>query len=66
MRTFIAGLGTESNSFSPIPTGERAFRETLFHRGDATQHAETLFSGPLQVASVAGIGAAWPRRAAAR
>ena len=49
MRTFIAGLGTESNSFSPIPTGERAFRETLFHRGDATQHAETLFSGPLQV-----------------
>ena len=49
MRTFIACLGTETNSFSPIPTGERAFRETLFHRGDATQHPETLFSGPLQV-----------------
>ena len=49
MKTFIACLGTESNSFSPIPTGEQAFRETLLHHGDATRYPETLFSAPLQV-----------------
>ena len=49
MKSFIACLGTESNSFSPIPTGEQAFRETLLHHGDATQHPQALFSGPLHV-----------------
>lgn len=36
-RLFIAGLDTETNSFSPIPTDEAAFRQTLLAYGDATQ-----------------------------
>lgn len=38
-RLFIAGLDTETNSFSPIPTDEEAFRETLLAFGDATARA---------------------------
>jgi len=54
MRVFIACLGTETNTFSPIPTGHATFAETMLHRGDATRHPPTLFSGPLHV---------WRRRA---
>jgi microcystin degradation protein MlrC len=36
-RLFIAGLDTETNSFSPIPTDEAAFRGTLLAYGDATE-----------------------------
>ena len=49
MKTFIACLGTETNTFSPIPTGEQTFAETMLHRGDATRHAVSLHSGPLHV-----------------
>ncbi len=49
MKVFIATLGTETNTFSPIPTGEQTFAETMLYRGDATQHDATLFSEPLHV-----------------
>ncbi|MGI9334818.1 MAG: M81 family metallopeptidase [Gammaproteobacteria bacterium] len=49
MKVFIAALGTETNTFSPMPTGEQTFAETLLHRGDATQHPPGLFSEPLHV-----------------
>lgn len=32
MRLFIASLGTETNTFSPLPTGRRTFEETLVMR----------------------------------
>lgn len=32
MRIFIASLGTETNTFSPLPTGRRTFEETLLVR----------------------------------
>ena len=49
MKTFIACLGTETNTFSPIPTGEETFAETMLYHGDATSHEPSLFSGPLHV-----------------
>lgn len=47
VKIFIAAFGTETNSFSPIPTGEQSFREALFHKGDATRHPPAHFSEPL-------------------
>jgi microcystin degradation protein MlrC len=49
MKVFIACLGTETNTFSPMPTGAETFAETMVFHGDATQHTENLFSGPLTV-----------------
>ena len=53
-RIFIACLGTETNTFSTMPTGMETFRETLLFRGDATQHTPASFSVPLHI---------WRRRA---
>lgn len=49
MKVFIACLGTETNSFSAMPTGWSTFQETMLHRGDATRHEATTFSQPLHV-----------------
>ena len=49
VKIFIACLGTETNTFSPIPTGQETFAETMLHHGDATSHEASLFSGPLHV-----------------
>jgi microcystin degradation protein MlrC len=47
MKVFIACLGTETNTFSPIPTGLANFEETMLYRGDATTHPPDLFTSPL-------------------
>ncbi len=57
MRVFIACLGTETNTFSPMPTGLATFAGTMLHHGDATAHPASLYSGPLLV---------WRRLAEAR
>jgi microcystin degradation protein MlrC len=49
MKVFIGCLGTETNTFSPLPTGWQTFEETMLFRGDATQRTEASFSGPLHV-----------------
>lgn len=49
MKTFIACLGTETNSFSPMPTGLTTFQETMLYRGDATRRPATAFSLPMHV-----------------
>lgn len=49
MKTFIACIGTETNSFSPMPTGWETFRESMLFHGDATQHPASTFSLPLHV-----------------
>lgn len=46
-KTFIAALGTETNSFSSMPTGMATFEETMLYYGDATQHPPGTFSLPL-------------------
>lgn len=49
MRVFIAALATETNTFSPIPTGRQNFEETFLAYGDATQREPMFFSAPLHV-----------------
>ncbi|MEM0990465.1 MAG: M81 family metallopeptidase [Pseudomonadota bacterium] len=49
MKVFIGCLGTETNTFSSMPTGLKTFEETMLFRGDATQHPGTTFSVPLHV-----------------
>lgn len=49
MKVFIACLGTETNTFSPIPTGMANFQETMFHRCDATKAPADLHTAPLIV-----------------
>ena len=56
MKVFIGGLATETNSFSPIPTGRLAFEEAQVSR-TATQEPANLFSAPLHE---------WQRMAQAR
>ncbi len=55
-RLFIAGLSTETNSFSPMPTGMTSFEEGSIHHGDATQDTEQYWTAPLHI---------WRRRAEA-
>ncbi len=59
MRVFIACLGTETNTFSPLPTGWATFADTMLFRDGlkATDHEPMLFSEPLHV---------WRRQAEAR
>ena len=49
LKTFIACLGTETNTFSPMPTGWKTFEESMLFHGDATAHTPQLFSEPLHV-----------------
>src|ERR1700712_2237574 len=56
MKLFIAALDTETNTFSPIPTGHLAFAEAFVAHGDATQRQENYCSAQLFV---------WRRRAEA-
>ena len=49
MRVFIACLGTETNTFSNLPTGLETFEETMLFRGDATKRTMNLFSEPLHI-----------------
>lgn len=46
MKVLIAGLATETNSFSPIPTGQISFEETFSSR-TATREPPNLFAAPL-------------------
>ena len=47
MRLFVAGLGTETNTFAPFPTSEQGFRETeWFPAGSHPDHA-TFAGAPL-------------------
>ena len=57
MKLFIASLGTETNTFAPMPTGHRSFEDTMVFRRDATRHAPQLFTEALHV---------WQRKAKER
>ncbi len=49
MKLFMAALATETNTFSPIPTGRQNFEETVLAFGDATERAPMFFTAPLHV-----------------
>ncbi len=57
MKVFIAGIDTETNTFAPIPTGQRAFEEGFMAHGDATRQIANYCSTQLHV---------WRRRAEER
>jgi microcystin degradation protein MlrC len=48
MKVFIACLGTETNTFSNMPTGLQNFEETMLFHGDATKQGKHLFAAPLR------------------
>jgi microcystin degradation protein MlrC len=47
MKFFMAGLDTETNTFSPIPTGRQSFEQLLLAYGDATQRQLNCCSAQL-------------------
>ena len=49
MRVFIACLGTETNTFSSLPTGEQTYLDTACFDGNATRYAPSPFSLPLHI-----------------
>lgn len=49
MKLFIASLSTETNSFSPLPTGRLSFEEGGVAHGDATRGPVTYASGPMHI-----------------
>lgn len=58
MKLFIAGLATETNSFSPIPTGTLAFEDSQVTR-HATAEPPNLFSAPLHEWRAMGEALGW-------
>jgi len=49
MKVFSAALGTETNTFTPIPTGMDGFKDTCLFHGDATSHPKNLYASPMFV-----------------
>lgn len=46
---FIACLGTETNSFSPIPTGMQEFADTMLCHGDGATNGRHPIAEPLRI-----------------
>ena len=49
MKLFLAGLVTETNTFSPLPTGLASFEEGGISRGDASQAPESYRNAALKM-----------------
>ena len=49
MKVFIAGLSTETNSFSPLPTGMLGFSDGSIYHGDATVAEVQYWTAPLHI-----------------
>ena len=49
MKVLIAGLATETNTFSPLATGLKTFEEGGIYHGDATAHPIDYPTGPLHI-----------------
>jgi len=54
MRIFVASFGTETNVFSPLPTGKQDFTDTYFFRDGGLSQPPVIFNVPLHI---------WNRRA---
>ncbi|MEO3386330.1 M81 family metallopeptidase [Mesorhizobium sp. CAU 1741] len=59
MKLFMAGLVTETNSFSPLPTGTLSFEEGGVTRGNATTQPVQYWTAPLHVWKQAGEERGW-------
>ena len=60
MKTFIACLATETNSFSPMPTGLAGFAEGVIHHGTATRHPAIYWTGALHLWRDLAEARGWP------
>ncbi|WP_370207010.1 M81 family metallopeptidase [Pararhodobacter marinus] len=49
MKTFIACLATETNSFSPLPTSYASFDEGMIHHGTATSSKPLYWTGAMSL-----------------
>lgn len=52
MRVFSATLATETNTFSPIPTGLDSFTTGIYHRAGTHPAEMSFFAGPLHAANL--------------
>ncbi|MFP4274027.1 MAG: M81 family metallopeptidase [Paracoccaceae bacterium] len=59
MKLLIAGLATETNSFSPMPTGRQSFEEGGLFHGDATRHPVSYQTGALHRWRMAAEAKGW-------
>lgn len=59
MKAFIASLSTETNSFSPLPTGLLSFEEGAIAHGDATRGPVEYWSAPLHLWREAALARDW-------
>jgi microcystin degradation protein MlrC len=59
MRVFSATLGTETNTFAPMPTGLASFQERGFYRAGEHPDHPTMFAGPLWAARLRGRERGW-------
>jgi microcystin degradation protein MlrC len=50
MRVFAAGLATETNTFSPLPTGEASFRDRGYYPAGTHPDHLLFFAGPVWAA----------------
>lgn len=48
-RIFIGGIGTETNTFVPFPTGEDAFTRHVIPKSGEAEKAPNMFTAPLHV-----------------
>ncbi len=59
MRVFTGGLATETNTFSPMPTGLRAFKQHTYYPAGTHPEAMTVFAAPLWVARQRAAANGW-------
>jgi len=59
MRVFTASLATETNTFSPLPTGLESFRETMYFPPGTHPDQPTFFAGPLWAARQRAAELGW-------
>ncbi|MCV0396727.1 MAG: M81 family metallopeptidase [Rhizobiaceae bacterium] len=60
MKIFIASISTETNSFSPLPTGRLSFEEGVVAHGDATKGPVEYWSAPLHIWREMAEKRGWP------
>ena len=59
MRVFSGTLGTETNTFAPMPTGLASFRERGYYKAGEHPEAMSMFAGPLWAARQRGRPLGW-------
>ena len=59
MKVFSAGLGTETNTFAPMPTSLAAFQERDYYPAGTHPDSVTFAGAPLYVARLRGREAGW-------